>query len=267
MSDAAPQAGEWADLLAARAGGAVPASPLGALFAPVLAPPQAADGCVVIGRLAQTLDGRIAATNGSSQWIGGRGDILHTHRLRALCDVVLVGAGTVRHDDPRLTTREVTGPNPVRVILDASRRLPATHRVFTDGAAPTLLVAGTEGPATHGQAEVLRVPAGPGGLDLPALLRALAQRGLRRIFVEGGGQTVSTFLAAGCLDRLHMTVAPVILGSGIPAFTLPGATSIADGLRFAWTVHPLGDDILCDIVLGRAAPKLGRAPHEGTTKP
>jgi riboflavin-specific deaminase-like protein len=245
----------------------VPASPLGALFGPVLAPSQAADGCVVIGRLAQTLDGRIAATNGSSQWIGGRGDILHTHRLRALCDVVLVGAGTVRHDDPRLTTREVTGPNPVRVILDAHRRLPTTHRVFTDGEAPTLLVATTEGPATHGQAEVLRVPAGDGGLDLPSLLRALAQRGLRRIFVEGGGQTVSAFLAAGCLDRLHMTVAPVILGSGIPAFTLPGATCIADGLRFAWTVHPLGDDILCDIVLGREVPKLCRAPHEGTTKP
>jgi diaminohydroxyphosphoribosylaminopyrimidine deaminase / 5-amino-6-(5-phosphoribosylamino)uracil reductase len=260
MPDAVPQDEDWAALLAARAGEGVPSStpngPLGALFAPVLAPSSAPDGCVVIGRLAQTLDGRIATASGSSQWIGGRGDILHTHRLRALCDVVLVGAGTVRHDDPRLTTREVAGPNPLRVILDARRRLPATHRVFTDGAAPTLLVAATEGPATHGQAEVLRVPAGPAGLDLSALLRALAERGLRRIFVEGGGQTVSAFLAAGCLDRLHLTVAPLILGSGIPAFTLPEAARIADGLRFAWTVHPLGDDILCDITLGRVAPKV-----------
>jgi riboflavin-specific deaminase-like protein len=261
MADADPHDEDWAALLAARAGGGVPSSPVGALFAPVLAPSCAADGCVVIGRLAQTLDGRIATANGSSQWIGGRGDILHTHRLRALCDAVLVGAGTVRHDDPRLTTREVTGPNPVRVILDARRRLPVTHRVFTDGAAPTLLVAATEGPATHGAAEVLRVPTGaraggPAGLDLPALLRTLAQRGFRRIFVEGGGQTVSAFLAAGCLDRLHLTVAPVILGSGIPAFTLPEAARIADGLRFAWTVHPLGDDILCDIALGRMAPKV-----------
>ena len=247
---------EWAALLAARAGGAVPSSPLGALFAPVLAPPRTADGCVVIGRLAQTLDGRIATRNGASQWIGGRGDILHTHRLRALCDVVLVGAGTVQHDDPRLTTREAAGPNPVRVILDPSRRLPATHGVFTDGAAPTLLVAATDGPATHGQAEVLRIPRGPQGLDLPALLRTLAARGLRRIFVEGGGHTVSAFLAAGCLDRLHVTVAPIILGSGIPAFTLPEAARISDGLRFAWTVHPIGEDILCDIALDRAAPKV-----------
>jgi riboflavin-specific deaminase-like protein len=245
---------DWPALLAARDGGAVPPSPLGALFGPVLAPPRAADGCIVIGRLAQTLDGRIATRSGASQWIGGRGDILHTHRLRALCDVVLVGAGTVRHDNPRLTTREVEGPHPVRVILDPDRRLPTSCGVFTDGAAPTLLVAATDGPTSHGQAEVLRIPRGPHGLDLPALLRALAARGLTRIFVEGGGHTVSAFLAAGCLDRLHVTIAPLILGSGIPAFTLPEAARIADGLRFAWTVHPIGEDILCDIVLDRAKP-------------
>lgn len=250
---------DWPALLAARDGGAVPPSPLGALFAPVLAPPRAADGCIVIGRLAQTLDGRIATSNGASQWIGGRGDILHTHRLRALCDVVLVGAGTVRHDNPRLTTREVEGPHPVRVILDADRRLPANSGVFTDGAAPTLLVAATDGPASHGQAEVLRIPRGAHGLDLPALLRALAARGLTRIFVEGGGHTVSAFLAAGCLDRLHVTIAPLILGSGIPAFSLPEAARIADGLRFAWTVHPIGEDILCDIVLDRAKPGITTA--------
>lgn len=254
MPDARPSDDDWTALLAAKHGGAVPRSALAQIFAPVLAPPMAADGCVVIGRLAQTLDGRIATSTGASQWIGGRGDILHTHRLRALCDVVLVGAGTVRHDDPRLTTREAEGPNPVRVILDPDRRLHAGHGVFTDGAAPTLLVAATKGPAAHGRAEVLRIPRGPGGLDLPALLRALAARGLTRIFVEGGGRTVSAFLAAGCLDRLHVTVAPLILGSGIPAFSLPEATRIADGLRFAWTVHPIGEDILCDIVLDRARP-------------
>jgi riboflavin-specific deaminase-like protein len=256
MRDDLRPAEDWNGLLAARAGGPVPATPLGELFGPVLAPPRAADGCTVIGRLAQTLDGRIATASGSSQWIGGAGDILHTHRLRALCDVVLVGAGTVRHDDPRLTTREVAGPNPVRVVLDAECRLPATHRVFTDGAAPTLLVTACDGPPAHGQAEVLRIPRGPGGLDLPALLRLLGARGLRRIFVEGGGRTVSGFLAAGCLDRLHLTVAPVLLGSGIPAFTLPEAARISDGLRFAWRVWPLGEDILVDVALDRVQPRI-----------
>lgn len=256
MADqATPSEPDW---LAVRRGVAPP----GPLFAPLLAQPAAADGCLVIGRLAQTLDGRIAAANGSSQWIGGRGDILHTHRLRALCDAVIVGAGTVRADDPRLTTREVAGPNPVRVVLDPARRLGAQWRVFADDAAPTLLVAVGDGPARHGQAEVLRITGGRDAIDLPALLRELAARGLRRLFVEGGGRTVSAFLAAGCLDRLHLTVAPLILGSGIPAFTLPEATRIADGLRFRWTPYPIGEDLLLDIALHRARPGVCDAPDD-----
>lgn len=256
MNDAPPtDDAEWTALLAARGGGVVPPGALGNLFAPLFTPPAAADGCIVIGRLAQTLDGRIACANGASQWIGGRGDILHTHRLRALCDVVLVGAGTVHHDDPRLTTREVPGPNPVRVVLDPQRRLPATHKVFRDGAAPTLLVTSKPGAARHGEAEVLLQP------DLPALLKDLAARGLGKIFVEGGGRTVSAFLAAGCLDRLHLTVAPIILGSGIPAFSLPSAGCIADGLRFRWTPHVIGDDMLFDIGLHRARPGICEGPQ------
>lgn len=223
------------------------------LFAPLFAAPSAPDGCVVIGRLAQTLDGRIATRSGHSQWIGGAGDILHTHRLRAICDAVVVGAGTIRADDPQLTTRRVEGPSPVRVVLDAGRRLSADHGVFRAGP-PTLLVAASDGPATHGCAEVLRVPGGADGLDLPALLRALAGRGLRRVFVEGGGQTVSRFLAAGCLDRLHVTVAPMILGSGRPAFDLKEVASIGEGLRFGWTCHALEPDVLFDIALDRRAP-------------
>lgn len=261
-----PRAGtDWDALLARRdAGGpgfgipgGAPDNPLAALFAPLLAPPAAPDGCLVVGRLAQTLDGRIATSSGSSQWIGGRGDILHTHRLRALCHAVVVGAGTVRQDDPRLTTRECEGPDPARVVLDTDRRLGPDRRVFRGGGPPTLLACAEDapGPDRLGEAEAVRLPRAPfGGLDLPALLRALASRGLTRVFVEGGGVTVSRFLAAGCLDRLHVTVAPVLLGSGIPAFTLPEAARIADGLRFAWTPHALGPDMLFDIALHRARP-------------
>ncbi|HWL82189.1 MAG TPA: RibD family protein [Roseomonas sp.] len=250
----------WDSLLRLRDGGdaaAIAAHPLAPLFAPILAPSGAPDGCMVLGRLAQTLDGRIATASGSSQWIGGRGDILHTHRLRALCDAVVIGAGTVRHDNPRLTTREVRGPSPVRVVLDTDRRLGTEYGVFSAGGPPTMLVCAedAEGPDHHGAAEVLRAPrAVIGGLDLCALLPLLATRGLKRLFVEGGGLTVSRFLASGCLDRLHVTVAPVLLGSGIPAFTLPEAARIADGLRFDWQVHKLGQDVLFDIALHRARP-------------
>jgi diaminohydroxyphosphoribosylaminopyrimidine deaminase/5-amino-6-(5-phosphoribosylamino)uracil reductase len=260
----AAEAGEndaWAALLARRAGGGVPLPDhaLGDLFGPVLSGGAGADGCTVIGRLAQTLDGRIATSGGSSQWIGGRGDILHTHRLRALCDAVLVGAGTVAHDDPRLTTREVVGADPVRVVLDPRRRLSVSHRIFADGGPPTLLACRDDsaGGERHGAAEVLRLPGDGAGMDLAALLHALHDRGLSRLFVEGGGVTVSNFLAAGLLDRLHVTVAPVILGSGRAAFTLPEASCIADGLRFSWTSYPLeGGDILLDIPLRRTRPRV-----------
>src|SRR5918998_44731 len=144
---------EWDALLARRdAAGRAVSGPLAPLFSPLLAPPGAADGCLVVGRLAQTLDGRIATSAGSSRWIGGPGDILHTHRLRALCHAVVVGAGTVRHDDPLLTTRECEGPNPVRVVLDTDRRLGPEWRVFAEGGPPTLLACaeGAPGPDRPG---------------------------------------------------------------------------------------------------------------------
>lgn len=264
MDPAPGRTDAWEALLAMRDGGdaaRVGESGLAALFLPVLAAPEAPDGCRVVGRLCQTLDGRIATATGSSQWIGGREDILHTHRLRALCHAVLVGAGTVAADDPRLTTREVPGPHPLRVVLDPARRLGTDYGVFRGGP-PTILGCRDDAPGgdSHGDAEVLRLPGEPGGgVSLPALLAALAARGAHRIFVEGGGRTVSTFLAQGLLDRLHVTVAPVLLGSGIPAFTLPPATRIADGMRFAWQVHPLGQDILIDIPVGRARPRITEA--------
>ncbi len=235
--DGAANDGEWQALLA---GEPSRAGRLRALFAPVLA----GDGCVV-GRLAQSLDGRIATRAGHSQWIGGAGDLEHTHRLRALCQAVLVGAGTVRADDPRLNTRLVPGPSPLRVVLDPRRCLSADYAVFRDGE-PTLLVTCEAGPGTHGTAEVLRLPA---PLDLAALLDALRARGCPRIFVEGGGQTVSRFLVAGLLDRLHVTVAPMILGSGRPAFDLPEVATVHEGLRFTWTPHPIPPDMLFDVRL------------------
>ena len=161
--------------------------------------------------------------NGDSHWISGEADIRHTHRLRALFDAVIVGAGTVRADDPQLTTRQVSGPSPVRVVLDAERRLDARYRVFRG--APTTLLLCADDRATEdrvGGAHVIGMRARPRG---PGHRRRVGgvgpARGLRRIYMEGGGITVSRFLAAGALDRLHVTVSPLLIGSGIPAFTLP----------------------------------------------
>jgi diaminohydroxyphosphoribosylaminopyrimidine deaminase/5-amino-6-(5-phosphoribosylamino)uracil reductase len=249
MTNLAPET--WRRLLR-RAPGDAALSPL---YGPLLASPTAPDGCYVLGRIAQSLDGRIAVASGASHWISGQEDIVHTHRLRALFDAVVIGAGTVRADDPQLTTREVEGPSPVRVVLDTDRRLDADYRVFREGPETLLLCAiDARGGDRIGRAPVLRLPRAREGLDIAGVLAALAKRGLRRVFVEGGGITVSRFLAAGALDRLHVTIAPLLIGSGIPAFTLPEAPSLRDVLRFDWAVHRVGADLLVDIPLSRARP-------------
>ncbi len=237
----APDDAEWARLLTR----APELTDPDRLYDKLLAP-----GPLTLGRIAQTLDGRIATASGRSFWISGPEDILHTHRLRALFDAVIVGAGTVRADDPLLTTRHCPGPSPVRVVIDADRHLGDAYRIFA--AAPrTIVVCADDAPpkqAPHA-AEIMPIPRVPGGLDLAALLIGLRARGLHRIFIEGGGVTVSRFLAAGLLDRLHVTIAPMLLGAGIPAFTLPGVAHPDQGLRVGWTVHRLGADLLLDIPL------------------
>ena len=222
------------------------------IYRPVLAAPTAPDGCFVVARMAQSLDGRIAAASGESRWITGLDDIRHTHRLRSLCDAVIVGAGTVLADDPLLTVREVEGRSPVRIVLDPSRRLLDGHKVF-QGVPETLVIADEMAiaGAPLGISKTLHLPAGPGGFDLAALLRMLAARGLCRILVEGGGITVSRFLEAGLVDRLHVTVAPMLLGGGVPAFTFPGLRRLEDGLRFDCNIHRLGQDVLFDIAFDR----------------
>ena len=226
------------------------------LYGPLLASSPTGDGCFVLGRIAQSLDGRIATSSGASRWISGTADLIHTHRLRALFDAIVVGAGTVRADDPQLTTRRVSGPSPVRVIVDTKRRLDARYKIFHDDGPLTLLctAADSDGPDHLGNAQVVRLPRDGDGVEPAAVLTALAARGLRRVFIEGGGITVSRFLTAGMLDRLHVTVAPLLLGGGVPAFTLPPALAPADGLRFDWNVHSIPPDVLLDIPLRRLAP-------------
>jgi riboflavin-specific deaminase-like protein len=207
---------------------------------------------LVIGQLAQSLDGRIATETGASHYVSGPEDIERLHRLRAIVDAVVVGAGTVSADDPRLTVREAEGENPVRVVIDPEARLDPQRRVFLDGEARTVLVRRAPPDMTRARSlgDEVAVPSrGEGLLDLAELLEALRAQGLRRILVEGGGITVSRFLEAGLLDRLHVTVAPMLIGSGRPSFTLEPIRSLSDALRPPARHFALGDDVLFDLNL------------------
>ncbi|MEZ5419026.1 MAG: RibD family protein [Vicinamibacterales bacterium] len=213
---------------------------------------------LTIGHMGQSLDGFIATHAGDSRYVTGDENMRHMHRLRALCDAVVVGAGTVAADDPRLTTRLVSGPSPLRVVLDPMARLSSQFHVFQDGAAPTLYVYVrrfvTGARPAPGGAEVLAVGDGPHGPDLAELVRCLRQRGCSRIFVEGGGVTVSAFLAAGLLDRVQVTVAPMFIGGGRPAFRLPATTLLRDCARPGYRVFRMGGDMLFDCDLRATAP-------------
>jgi riboflavin-specific deaminase-like protein len=213
-----------------------------------------------IGQLGQSLDGCVATHGGDSNYVNGPEMLVHLHRLRALCDAVIVGAGTAAIDNPQLTTRRVAGPHPVRVLLDPALRLPATLRVFCDRQSPTLLAceAGRASEAARrvGADQVLGVPGllrPDGSADLRALQAALQDRGLGVLFVEGGGVTVSRFIAQGCLDRLHLSIAPVIIGGGRPGLQLPRSAAMRDCLRPPGRLFRMGADVLWDLDLRAAA--------------
>jgi diaminohydroxyphosphoribosylaminopyrimidine deaminase / 5-amino-6-(5-phosphoribosylamino)uracil reductase len=203
---------------------------------------------LVIGHVGQSLDGQIATADGASRYVTGPENIVHMHRLRALFDAVVVGAGTVEADDPELTTRLVPGEHPTRVVIDPSLRLAHARKLYRDGVAPTLIVCERGHAAQGGPARIplLEISAENSLLSLAELLTALAARGLRRIFVEGGGVTISHFIQARLLDRLHVTVCPIIIGRGRPGICLPGVERLDQALRPAARRFTLGEDVLFD---------------------
>lgn len=210
---------------------------------------------IVVGHLGQSLDGFIATHSGDSQFVTGPENILHLHRMRALSDAIVVGAGTVAADDPLLTTRHVSGPSPVRVVFDPGRRLGAHYKVFNDAAAETLYVCSRSmvrpGETHFGRATIVPVDDTDEIVDVTDVLGMLRARQCRRIFVEGGGVTVSSFLEAGLLDRLQVAIAPLIIGNGRPAIRLPAPGTLADCSRPEHRVFRMGGDIFFDCDLRR----------------
>jgi 3,4-dihydroxy 2-butanone 4-phosphate synthase/GTP cyclohydrolase II len=204
----------------------------------------------VVVKFAQTLDGRIATSNGDAKWISGEAERRVSHGMRAASDVVLVGVNTVILDDPQLTVRMTPGASPRRVVLDSTLRIPPTARVLETGAATTVITTDRSDPLRRDElrrsgTQVEVVAGGPRGVDLVSALAALRAMGTESVLVEGGAGIITSVLAAGLVDRLVVAIAPIILGSGTEAVGELGVARVSDGIRLAnRSVHPVGEDVL-----------------------
>ncbi|MEM8798044.1 MAG: RibD family protein [Pseudomonadota bacterium] len=209
---------------------------------------------VVIGQLGQSLDGRIATHTGHSKYINDESGLAHLHALRASVDAVLVGVGTVNADDPLLTVRLCGGQSPVRVVIDPNGRIFAESRLFSDDGPPIVVITAPEtelphikaGAESNGKVDVLRIARSGGRMCPREIRKGLAERNLKRLLIEGGSRTLSAFMNADCLDRLHIITAPLLLGSGYPGLQLSAVGKVDEAKKPKVTLYNLGHDLLFD---------------------
>ena len=210
----------------------------------------------VILKLAQTLDGRIATSAGDSRWITGEASRRQSHLFRSQVDGVIVGAGTVRADDPLLTVRHVPGTDPARIVVDSKLKTPPTARVFGRG---RVIVATTEDADENrsreleeGGAEIWRLPSADDRVDLRELMHHLGRRDFLSVMIEGGGTIATSALKAGIVDQVKIFIASKLIGGGVDSVGDLGIEKIADGIRLADVeIERIGEDILYTAMVDR----------------
>lgn len=212
---------------------------------------------LVTAKWAMTLDGRIAAPDGSSRWISSESSRIRVHALRGQVDAVMIGVGTAVRDDPELTCRLAPAPARIaaRIVIDPRARLPLSSKlVASAGAAPVVIATGAGAPAANVAAlraagcDVIALPeTATGQLDLCSLLRTLGQRGMSHVLVEGGARLLGSLFDAGQIDRVVAFIAPKLLGAADAPGPLAGSgarTMPAARLLIEPTIESTGQDAI-----------------------
>ncbi|MET3793147.1 RibD family protein [Aquamicrobium terrae] len=248
----------WAALLACADGEAgVQAEPgwsaeeraAAALYGPLLG--RGAGRPYIVAQVGQSLDGRIATPDGDAQHVSGRDGIAHLHRCRALADAVVIGVGTAVADDPRLTVRLAAGRSPARIVIDPSGRLGNDAVVFRDDGCRRIVVQAC-GRRQSAGVEVVELPLRGDMLDPCEIAGALDGLGFRRVLIEGGGTTIGRFLDAELVDRLHIGIAPLIIGAGPSGLNAMPPPRLIEARRPKAHVYGLGTDLIVDCAFGGA---------------
>ena len=206
---------------------------------------------LVIAKCGMSLDGKIATRSGDSRWVTGEESRYRVHQIRDQVDAILVGSRTIMLDDPSLTTRlpQRENRNPVRVLLDAGERLDTDRIVFRTPADAPTWVAVTEEHDYPQADEVLKLPSGPGGVDMLCLMQELGRREITSVLIEGGGTTLASAFEAGIVDKVMFFIAPKIIGGrrAVSAVEGVGAERMKDVLTLRdMTATPVGRDILIE---------------------
>ncbi len=211
-------------------------------------------------KFAQTLDGKIAAKDGSSRWISNPASRKFAHKLRTSNDAVLIGAGTVINDDPLLSARLVKGKNPIRVVIDGNLRIPTSSKIVkTAKQIKTLIVTSPASPrrkiealSKKGAGFVFLSPSEGGNIDIRRIILILYKIGIRKLLVEGGRKIITAFIKEKLADRIIIIIAPKMLGEGIESVGNMGIGNIKEALRLNLeSVKRLDGDVIYTASLKR----------------
>ena len=176
--------------------------------------------CYAVTHFAQTLDGRIASVSGDSKWIGNDENLVHAHRMRAMCDSIMVGANTVKIDNPRLNVRHVSGDNPIKVVIGGSDLNPNEYYAYDETS-----IVFNNGLSTNSTSESKYHRPGD-------MLKELRKNECYSAYIEGGSNTSSIFFKEDCIDQVQIHISPKILGSGVLGFNFEGINDMEGALAF-----------------------------------
>ena len=200
-----------------------------------------------VSHFAQSLDGRIATREGDARWIGCDENQVHAHRMRALCDGILIGSHTLEADRPALTVRHADGTDPVRIVLGSAADIGCLERA---GSGAIVLI-DDDVRVRSGQARHVVLPRTDGAIATSAVLEALYEHDILSVYIEGGATTTSKFLLEGNIDVVQLHISPMIIGPGINSFSSPSIRLVHDSVRFgAHLYRSVGDGMM---FIGRVA--------------